>query len=113
MHCCEKEPIKNEPYDKNITAIATNGDIVYVGTIDNGLYKFDGETWTTPTPEGGIMLSETVTALVLSDNGGLWVGTGIGLFKFENCIWNLFLFSCRIFCLSIMPNFRRYNRHWS
>jgi len=36
LHCCENDPIKNEPYHKNITALACDGSgDIWVGSRNN------------------------------------------------------------------------------
>ena len=52
----------------------------------NGIYKFDGELWTSYTDKDGL-LSDTISSLVVSANGCLWVGTNMGVSKFENGTW--------------------------
>lgn len=90
---CEKEDStsadKNEPWDKAITAITIQKNIVWVGTNGNGLYKLDGETWKNYT-KSNALLSDNITSLLIDNNESLWVGTSAGLSRFENGNWSYF-----------------------
>ena len=56
------------------------GDI-WIGTYDNGLAKFDGNTWTTfPFPTDNVRLYE----MKMAANGVIWLATSRGIYKFEN-----------------------------
>ncbi len=57
-----------------ITAIGVAaGDELWVGTRDNGLLYFDGARWTQP-PGNVIPPSTHVTAILVDQVGGVWVG---------------------------------------
>jgi ligand-binding sensor domain-containing protein len=79
---CKKDEVTelplNEPYNKNISALATYGHVVWAGTISNGIYKLENNTWTNYTTSDG---------LVTDKNGVIWAGTENGLSKYENKIW--------------------------
>jgi len=91
--CCEKDKVdKNEPYDKNMTAIATQGNIVWVGTKGNGLYKLEGGEWINYTNSEGL-LSNQISSLVIDNEGKLWIGTNIGGSKFSNDVWTRYVTS--------------------
>lgn len=93
LNSCNKEEIKEEnidsPYNKIITTIAVenNNNNIWVGTFKNGLYKFDGDSWTAyKYPDD--LVSDTIRALTVSNKGTLWVGTNLGISKFENQDWS-------------------------
>ena len=87
---CEKneidKEIKNEPYDKTVTSITIHDNIVWVGTLSNGLYKFNGNSWLNYTTSNGL-LSNEITSLLLDNNERLWVGTKMGVSKLEDENW--------------------------
>jgi len=90
LNCCKKEentpPDKNEPYDKNISAIAIQGQYVWIGTRQDGLFRFDGDEWVVFTTADGLVC-DTISALATGDNGILWIGTNSGISKLENQSW--------------------------
>jgi ligand-binding sensor domain-containing protein len=86
--CKKEEDItsnKIESYDKVVTAIASYNNTVWVGTSVNGIYRFDGESWTVYKQTDGLV-NDTITCLIVSNEGCLWVGTYKGISTFENNI---------------------------
>ena len=69
-----------------ISAIEVDNANLWVGTGGNGLFMFDGETWTGFTKEDGL-ICDTITALAISSNGTLWVGTSKGLSEYKDQEW--------------------------
>jgi len=61
---------------------------IWIGT-DNGLFKFNGITFTRYSTIDGIA-SNKVFSLSCDDNGILWIGTESGLNSFNGTIFNLF-----------------------
>ncbi len=77
---CEKDKVdKNEPYDKKITAIAIQGNIVWIGTQE-GLSKYDHVEWLSYTIDNGL-INNYITALACDQNNDIWVGSTEGLIK--------------------------------
>lgn len=79
----------NEPYDKNIQALVVQDDIVWAGTLLNGIYKLEDGSWTNYTVSDGLP-NNLITALTTDKNNALWVGTDKGLSKYENGNWTSF-----------------------
>jgi len=104
LNSCKKDEnklvSKDEPYDKSITAIAIQGNNVWVGTSFNGIYKYDGESWIVYTESDGLV-SDTITALVVNNDGILWIGTNLGISKFENQHFTNFIEPVDLFLNSI------------
>jgi len=104
--CAEKtdnEGTVDEPFDKVVTAIMAENDNLWVGTDEDGLYMFDGISWTVfKYPES--LVSNCISALEINNDGVLYVATDMGISSLENGIWTSIttddgLFSNKIYCL--------------
>ncbi len=60
----------------------TRGGELFVGTWDSGVFVKRGERF--EHPESLAKITSPVTALYEDRDGGLWIGTGTGLYKFKN-----------------------------
>jgi ligand-binding sensor domain-containing protein len=56
-------------------AIDTQGQVWFSSYGGGGACKFDGNTWTTYTPENSLIGSEWVQAVVADRRGNIWLGT--------------------------------------
>ncbi len=61
----------------NATCILKDGETLYIGTTTNGLFRFDGRTWTVIGGAGGLP-GIWVTSLAATSEG-VWVGCNDGL----------------------------------
>jgi len=61
----------------NVTAVLSDGEILYIGTTTNGLFRFDGRDWTVIGVAEGLP-GTWVTSLAPTGEG-LWVGCNDGL----------------------------------
>ena len=82
-----KNPIsKNEPSQIGQYVVKVFEDskgILWFGTIEKGVAKYDGKTLTYITTNNGLP-SNRVTGIVEDSNGAIWFGTGSGLSKYSN-----------------------------
>lgn len=88
--CVKEESAENpidDPYNKIITGIAVENNNIWVGTFKNGLYKFDGDLWTTYRHPDDLV-SDAIRAITVSNNGTVWIGTDQGISKLENQDWS-------------------------
>ncbi|MBN1592637.1 MAG: hypothetical protein JW941_05250 [Candidatus Coatesbacteria bacterium] len=69
-------------------AISDDGDI-YIGTVDMGMYIWDGATLTQKSQLDG-MPGNTVTCMVKSSSGSIWVGTTNGLGVTNGTTWQVY-----------------------
>ena len=56
-----------------MTALAVDGNTVYAGAADGGVWKLSGSTWTPLTDDAPTL---SIGALAVDTSHGLWVGTG-------------------------------------
>lgn len=57
---------------------------IWIGTIGNGLYRFDPQTGTCDPPRGiGNLGQPAVYSICPDDEGNLWLGTDKGLFRYS------------------------------
>ncbi len=54
-------------------SIATVGNKVYVGTNDDGLYYYDGSTWSTYTTDNSTLVDNEVEDVFSDSQGKLWI----------------------------------------
>lgn len=73
---------------KHITFDSQN--VLWVGTQSDGLWSYDGYTWTHYTPENNGLSTDSVTALCLDPLGRIWVGTSLGVDCFDGINWQHF-----------------------
>ncbi len=67
-----------------------NDENLWIGT-DYGLFKFDGENWTTFTTENSGIPSNQIRSITFNDQNELWVGTfDDGLAQFDGVNWTEF-----------------------
>jgi ligand-binding sensor domain-containing protein len=80
----EKYPIGKPGFMSRIWAITEdNYENLWVGTIDNGVWRYDGKTVTNYTTKDGLGIDEIWT-IYKDKNGKLWFGTaGDGVYTFD------------------------------
>jgi len=66
----------------------------WFGTNGYGIFKFDGTNWTTYTTSNSNLTDNSVTAMAVDAQGGIWIGTssritwrGTGVSKFDGNTW--------------------------
>jgi hypothetical protein len=67
---------------------ATGADEVWLGAWSDGLWRFDGGTWThfgAPLP--GRLPSDVVNGIVVTSDGAVWASTSAGLARFAGDGW--------------------------
>jgi len=73
-------------------AVDSNGQ-VWFGTLSNGVYLFDGNTWTQYDRGSENLLSNYVASISADSGGRVWLGTTYGLTVFDGANWQTFLMS--------------------
>lgn len=68
----------NPRYGNVQCALQDKAGNLWFGTTDNGLYKYDGKSFTQFLETDGL-ISNNITALLEDINGKIWIGTPLGL----------------------------------
>jgi len=82
--------IPNYTYKK---IIIDNNDNIWLGSLQNGLTKFDGNTWTNFNIENSGLVSNNIIEMKLGPNKHLWVCTQSGLCEYDGIIWKSYKMS--------------------
>ncbi len=76
--------IPNDTYKK---IVIDDNDNIWLGSIQNGLTKFDGKIWTKYTFENSGLINNSIKQLAIDTEGNLWVCTSGGLCKYDGTSW--------------------------
>ncbi|MFC1574406.1 FlgD immunoglobulin-like domain containing protein, partial [Candidatus Latescibacterota bacterium] len=57
-------------------------NVLWISTIDSGVSRFDGETWTTFTTDNSGLCDNKVNAIAVEKNNTIWFGTDNGVSKY-------------------------------
>jgi len=72
----------------NLTDITVDDqNNLWIGTEDNGLVKYDGNTWQIYSPGTSIIQDSKVNTVNYSIDGTVWAGTKFGLFLLKGSSW--------------------------
>jgi streptogramin lyase len=75
-------------FNYSYTKIAIdNNDIIWLGSTENGLTRFDGNIWSVLTMENSGLVGNSINQLKIGPNGNLWICTTSGLNKFDGTNW--------------------------
>ena len=66
---------------------------VWLGTLSDGAFRFDGSSTTQHDRATEQLLSNTVASLAVDGSGRVWLGTTYGLTVFDGASWQTFLMS--------------------
>ncbi|HET9910809.1 MAG TPA: two-component regulator propeller domain-containing protein [Anaerolineales bacterium] len=83
---------KNDYTTPESLAVDAKGQ-VWFGTLTNGVYLFDGNTWTNHDRASGVLPSDYITSISGDNSGRVWLGTSYGLAAFDGTNWQTFLMS--------------------
>lgn len=73
---------------KNVTSIIDIDSTIFVGTLGNGLFSFDGTQWKHYSCKINGLPSDSITALIIDSDGDLLGGTTFGIFSLiDNVIY--------------------------
>ncbi|MFN8454168.1 MAG: hypothetical protein U0401_05750 [Anaerolineae bacterium] len=68
--------------------LITSDDVVWVGTFQDSLYRFEKGTWTHYTTVEGLV-DHSIVGLVVDTRNNLWVGTPHTLSRFDGQAWQV------------------------
>ncbi len=66
---------------------------IWVGTLTDGLYVFDGQTWRSYQQQSSDLSSNRIAALAVDGQNRVWVGTDWGLNVFDGKTWETYWMS--------------------
>jgi ligand-binding sensor domain-containing protein len=75
-----------------VTSIAVDSDgYLWIGTIRDGLVKFDGTNWTRYDTSNSDIPNENIRSIDIDGSGFKWIGTwGGGLVRFDDINWTTY-----------------------
>jgi ligand-binding sensor domain-containing protein len=65
------------------------GGTLWVGTVDDGVQHFDGESWTAHTADDGV-LDDYVLDIAVTADGVVWAAVGSGVSRYDGVAWESF-----------------------
>ncbi|MDD4552759.1 MAG: two-component regulator propeller domain-containing protein [Bacteroidales bacterium] len=74
------------PSDNVLCITTDNNSMTWVGT-QNGVARFDGESWVTYTKENGL-LDNYINCIAADKNNHIWAGTDYGVNVFDGTQWS-------------------------
>ncbi len=87
---------ENHPFPRSMspTSIAVDHHgRVWVGTLSDGLYVFDGQMWQSYHQKSSDLSSNRIAALAVDGRNRIWVGTDWGLNIFDGEMWETYWMS--------------------
>lgn len=86
-HSSDKQPDKSYRIgDVVLCGFLDKEGILWFGTTYEGVYSFDGKTFSNYTVEDGLC-NNTITAIIEDNVGDLWFGTAEGLCRFDRKVF--------------------------
>ena len=87
---------------------ATQAGDLWIGTLQEGISHFDGETWTTYTEDDGL-INNSVTVITVAPDGSIWIATEFGVSRFDGETWTNYttddgLISNRVWSMIVGPD---------
>jgi ligand-binding sensor domain-containing protein len=78
------------PANRLSKVIIGKGDIKWIGTLGEGLVRYDGITWKSYNSGNSLLPNNYITALAFENETKLWVGTKEGLAVFNGNSWSAY-----------------------
>ena len=78
----------SELYSDNIRSLKSDGDsLLWIGTMQGGLFCFDGTTWTNYNYSNSGLTDNIVRSIEIDQNGNIWMATTEGIFMYDRTNW--------------------------
>ena len=75
-------------YSDNIRSLKSDGDsLLWIGTMQGGLFCFDGETWTNYNYANSGLTDNIVRSIDIDQNANIWMATTEGIFMYDRSDW--------------------------
>ena len=77
---------------RNVSAIAVNNGDRWFGTVDSGVWKYDGKSWTNLTKDANDEAFGPINynAMMVDDKGNIWFDSKNGVTMFDGNQWQTF-----------------------
>ena len=78
----------SELYSDNIRSLKSDGDsLLWIGTMQGGLFCFDGTTWTNYNYANSGLTDNIVRSIEIDHNANIWMATTEGIFMYDRSDW--------------------------
>ena len=79
----------SELYSDNIRSLKSDGDsLLWIGTMQGGLFCFDGTTWTNYNYANSGLTDNIVRSIEIDQNANIWMATTEGIFMYDRSDWS-------------------------
>lgn len=78
------------PVDKLSKIIIGSNDVKWIGTLGEGVVRYDGITWKSFNSRNSSLPNDFITALAFDNGRNLWAGTKDGLAVFNGSSWTAY-----------------------
>ncbi|MGE5353087.1 MAG: two-component regulator propeller domain-containing protein, partial [Acidobacteriota bacterium] len=78
------------PTDRLSRLIIGPNDVKWIGTLGEGVVRYDGLTWKSYNSKNSPLPNDFITSLAFENNSNLWVGTKDGLAMFNGSSWTVY-----------------------
>ena len=79
----------SELYSDNIRSLKSDGDsLLWIGTMQGGLFCFDGATWTNYNYANSGLTDNIVRSIEIDQNANIWMATTEGIFMYDRSNWS-------------------------
>lgn len=77
--------------DNEISALEIdNNNHLWIGTLNNGIAKFDGSKWIQYNTNNSGLASNTIWCISVDHSNNVWIGTSNGLTEFDGKNWKVY-----------------------
>jgi hypothetical protein len=87
------QSFSNDEYNSSESLVVDSRGGVWFGTLIDGVYLFDGNTWTHYNRASKDTLSDFIASISADSGGRVWLGTTYGLTVTDGASWQTFLMS--------------------
>ena len=79
----------SELFSDNVRSLKSDGDsLLWIGTMQGGLFCFDGATWTNYNYANSGLTDNIVRSIEIDHNANIWMATTEGIFMYDRINWS-------------------------